>query len=69
MGGMLIDGQWKQQDEFAGKDGEYKRQESKCRDWITPDGSPGPDGQNAAKAEAERYLCMCHTPVLGHTGH
>lgn len=55
MGGMLIDGQWKRQDEFAGKDGEYKRQESKCRDWITPDGSPGPDGQNAAKAELDRY--------------
>lgn len=37
------------------KKGEYQRKDSQFRNWITPDGSPGPTGSAGFKAEAERY--------------
>ncbi|KCZ46820.1 glutathione S-transferase family protein [Hyphomonas pacifica] len=55
MAGLLVNGEWKQKDEFAEEDGKFKRQDSAFRNWITTDGSPGPGGQNAVKAEAGRY--------------
>lgn len=39
----------------ASKGGSFKRQDSGFRDWITPDGEPGPDGQNAVPAQIDRY--------------
>ena len=58
--GMLVDGQWQETDGWAGKDGSFKRQTQKFRDWITADGDSGPDGQNAVKAETGRfYLYSC----------
>ncbi|MEH3099373.1 glutathione S-transferase family protein [Sphingomonas adhaesiva] len=54
--GKMIDGVW-----HAGKvtedsaDGSFKRQDSGFRDWITADGSPGPDGQSARPAAPGRY--------------
>ena len=36
-------------------DGRFVRQTSSFRNWITPDGSPGPTGQGGFKAEAGRY--------------
>ncbi|MCQ0989681.1 glutathione S-transferase family protein [Jiella marina] len=54
--GLLVDGQW--QDKWYDTDktgGRFKRTETTFRDWITPDGSPGPDGQKAYPAEAGRY--------------
>lgn len=55
MGGQLVDGQWKSQENFADEDGSFKRQSTSFRDWVTPDGSPGPDGQRAVKAEKDRF--------------
>lgn len=56
MSGYLKDGVWRTGDEgFADEDGSFKRTTSEFRDWITPDGSPGPDGQNAVKAEPDRF--------------
>ena len=55
MAGMLIDGQWKTQDEFADDDGAFKRQDSSFRDWVTPDGENAPEGKKAYKAESGRY--------------
>ena len=54
--GLLVDGQW--QDKWYDTDstgGRFKRQESAFRNWVTSDGSPGPEGQAAQKAEAGRY--------------
>ncbi|MEE2952267.1 MAG: glutathione S-transferase family protein [Pseudomonadota bacterium] len=54
--GLLVDGKW--QDKWYDTDstgGRFKRQESSFRNWVTADGSPGPDGQPAEKAEAGRY--------------
>jgi len=56
MSGYLRDGKWHTgTDGYAEKDGTFKRWDTKFRDWITPDGSPGPDGQDAVKAEAGRF--------------
>lgn len=37
------------------KNGEYQRQASQFRNWITPDGSAGISGRAGFKAEADRY--------------
>ena len=55
MGGQLVEGEWKSQENFADEDGSFKRQSTSFRDWITADGSPGPDGQRAVKAEKDRF--------------
>ena len=55
MAGHLEDGRWVTQESFANEDGRYDRPESEFRDWVTADGSPGPDGQRAVKAEADRF--------------
>lgn len=54
--GLLVDGKW--QDKWYDTDktgGEFKRTTTTFRDWITPDGSPGPEGRKAVPAEAGRY--------------
>ncbi|MEH6581363.1 MAG: glutathione S-transferase family protein [Halioglobus sp.] len=54
--GLLIDGKWADQwYETESNKGEFKRQESLFRHWVTPDGSPGPTGNGGFEAEAGRY--------------
>ncbi|MGB3469487.1 MAG: glutathione S-transferase family protein [Erythrobacter sp.] len=56
MSGYLKDGEWNEgSDGYADEDGSFKRWDTEFRDWITPDGSPGPDGQTAVKAEPDRF--------------
>ncbi|MFV0473713.1 MAG: glutathione S-transferase family protein [Pikeienuella sp.] len=54
--GKLIDGEWKDvwYDTNA-TGGAFKRQESQFRNWITPDGAPGPSGEGGFRAESGRY--------------
>ena len=55
---MLVDGKWVanwQPVQAADGKGRFIRQTSQFRNWITPDGSPGPTGQGGFKAEAGRY--------------
>jgi putative glutathione S-transferase len=35
--------------------GAFKRQESQFRNWVTPDGAPGPTGEGGFAAESGRY--------------
>jgi glutathionyl-hydroquinone reductase len=54
--GLLIDGEW--QDRWYDTDkhgGEFVRESAKLRDWVTADGSPGPEGQPGLPAESGRY--------------
>ncbi|TDY00488.1 glutathione S-transferase family protein [Thiohalophilus thiocyanatoxydans] len=37
------------------EDGEFVRQDSQFRHWVTPDGSPGPSGEGGFAAEPGRY--------------
>ena len=54
--GRLVDGQWIGDDLMASdKEGRFQRPETTLRNWITPDGSPGPSGEGGFKAESGRY--------------
>ena len=54
--GLLIDGVWHDQwYDTAASGGRFERQASKFRNWVTPDGGPGPSGQGGFRAEPGRY--------------
>jgi glutathionyl-hydroquinone reductase len=54
--GLLIDGVWKDQwYDMKNSGGEFLRGESVFRNWVTPDGSPGPLGEGGFRAEPGRY--------------
>jgi putative glutathione S-transferase len=55
---MLINGQWKSKwdpVQSQDKEGRFIRQDSQFRNWITPDGSPGPTGEGGFAAAHDRY--------------
>ncbi len=54
--GLLQQGQWVDQ-WYDTKDsgGEFRRQDSRFRNWLTADGEPGPNGEPGFKAERGRY--------------
>jgi len=54
--GLLVDGVWHDQWYETGKSGgRFQRQDSRFRNWVTADGSPGPSGDCGFKAEPGRY--------------
>ncbi|TCM57791.1 putative glutathione S-transferase [Rhizobium sp. PP-F2F-G48] len=54
---QLVNGVWEKGDVAASemKGGAFHREPTSFRTWITPDGSPGPDGQPALAAEPGRF--------------
>ena len=52
--GLLVDGVW-QEDASRTKDGQFIRPTTQFRNWVTPDGSPGPSGKGGFAAESGRY--------------
>ncbi|MFN3657286.1 MAG: glutathione S-transferase family protein [Pseudolabrys sp.] len=52
--GLLVDGVW-QEDGLRTKDGHFIRPPTRFRNWVTPDGSPGPSGEGGFAAEPGRY--------------
>ena len=54
--GLLVDGVWQDRWYDTRKSGgRFIRAESQFRNWITPDGSPGPSGEGGFAAEPGRY--------------
>ena len=53
--GLLIDGRWHDQWYESSKDGAFQREQAQRRNWITPDGAPGPTGTGGFAPEAGRY--------------
>ncbi len=54
--GLLIDGVWRDQwYDTEGNEGHFKRETSSFRNWVTADGSAGPEGKDGFKAEPGRY--------------
>lgn len=54
--GKLIGGRWESDDDkFVSEDGTLQRPDSVFRNWITPDGAPGPTGESGFVAEPGRY--------------
>ncbi|WP_417532130.1 glutathione S-transferase family protein [Marinobacter lipolyticus] len=54
--GLLVDGKWHDQWYDTSKTGgKFEREAARFRNWVTVDGSPGPEGQGGFKAESGRY--------------
>ena len=54
--GVLVDGVWHDKGYDQEKNqGRFERDASKFRNWITPDGAPGPSGEGGFAAETGRY--------------
>ena len=54
--GQLIDGEWSTEwYDTKSTGGAFKRSTAKFRNWVTPDGRPGPSGEGGFKAEEGRY--------------
>jgi glutathionyl-hydroquinone reductase len=55
--GLLVDGEWRDDSFDTGRieGGRFKRPTTKFRNWITPDGSPGPSGEGGFPPESGRY--------------
>ena len=69
--GMLVDGKWVQ-DRFDKRTvkGRFVRADSRFRNWVTPDGAPGPTGAGGFSAESGRYhLYIGHACPWAHRTH
>lgn len=53
--GLLINGVWQDKPRESPSSGRFVRPEGAFRNWITPDGRPGPTGQNGYAAQPGRY--------------
>jgi putative glutathione S-transferase len=55
--GLLIDGVWSDdsRDTTRMQSGRFVRPQTRFRNWVTPDGSPGPTGEGGFPAERGRY--------------
>lgn len=54
--GLLVDGKWHDQwYDTSSTGGRFVRNDAQLRNWITPDGRPGPSGAGGFPAEAGRY--------------
>lgn len=53
--GILVKGKWHDKWDYNNDEGEFIRQDSQFRNWITKDGSAGPTGEAGFKAEPNRY--------------
>lgn len=54
--GLLQKGKWVDQwYDTDNSGGEFRRQDSRFRNWLTANGEPGPDGKTGFKAEPGRY--------------
>ncbi|WP_410217690.1 glutathione S-transferase family protein [Paracoccus sp. (in: a-proteobacteria)] len=66
--GQLVNGVWR--DEWYDTDstgGEFKRDTSRFRNWVTADGSAGPTGAGGFRAESGRYhLYVSHACPWAH---
>ena len=66
--GLLVDGKW--QDRWydtKASGGKFIREDAQFRNWITPDGSAGPTGEDGFKAESGRYhLYVSHACPWAH---
>jgi putative glutathione S-transferase len=54
--GMLVEGEWQEMRSDVDKaSGQFIRPDSRFRNWVTGDGSPGPTGEGGFAAEPDRY--------------
>jgi putative glutathione S-transferase len=64
--GLLIDGVWRDQwYDTKSTGGAFKRQDAQFRNWVTPDGAPGPSGDGGFAAESDATTSTSAMPVPG----
>ena len=70
--GVLIDGVWQEQEPEAAKAdpcrcaGRFERAQTAFRNWVTPDGRPGPNRQRRLLGRSRAAITsMCRSPVPG----
>jgi len=57
--GLLRDGEWVDQwYDTAATAGKFERQPTTWRNWVTPDGAPGPSGEGGFAAESGRFRAL-----------
>src|SRR5215469_15280116 len=59
--GLLVNGVWEERWYENGPSGRFVRDQSAFRNWVTPDGSPGPAGDGgfpAARGRYHLYVCL-----------
>ena len=66
--GLLQEGKWVDRwYDTKAEQGRFVRKDSQFRNWVTPDGEPGPSGEGGFKAEAGRYhLYISHACPWAH---
>ena len=66
--GLLVDGIWR--DVWYDTDntgGKFEREAARFRNWVTPDGQPGPSGEGGFPAQSGRYhLYVCYACPWAH---
>ena len=68
--GLMINGVWQEQEPETTKDGHFERGETAFRNWITPDGRPGPTGQDGfTGSRRDAITCTSRSPARGRTAH
>ncbi len=66
--GLLIDGVWHDKwYDTKSTGGRFERQDSAFRNWVTPDGAPGPSGAGGFAAEPGRYHLYVSLACPGRT--
>ena len=66
--GLLVEGRWVDRPSDAAEfKGRFVRRDSAFRNWITPDGRPGPQRRGGFQAEEGRYHLMSAPPAPGPT--
>jgi glutathionyl-hydroquinone reductase len=50
--GIMVDGEWRTEESFPTSGGHFVRAATSFRNWITPDGAPGPSGSGGFRAAA-----------------
>jgi len=53
--GLLVNGVWQEHEANVTKEGHYERRDTSFRNWVTPDGHPGPSGSDGFRGVAGRY--------------
>ena len=51
----MVNGEWQEHEPDKSVKGHFERKDSAFRDWVTPDGRPGPTGQDGFRAMPGRY--------------
>jgi putative glutathione S-transferase len=66
--GLLIDGVWRDQwYDTKSTGGAFKRQAAQFRNWVTPDGAPGPAAMAGSPPKAGAITSTSATPAHGRT--